>query len=90
MSYVQDIKKSAKEVIRVELSEFQGKSYLNIRVWYKVLESDEVYKPTQKGVTLRLDLYQEFKNAILAVESEIDKISKIDSSPNREMPPVPQ
>ncbi|HMZ37375.1 MAG TPA: transcriptional coactivator p15/PC4 family protein, partial [Leptospiraceae bacterium] len=48
MAILKDIEKGAGEIIRVEVSEYQGKKYLNVRVWYTDKTSGE-FKPTQKG-----------------------------------------
>jgi hypothetical protein len=54
---IADIDKGRGEVIRVEVSEFKGKKLLNIRVWY-------TDAPTQKGISVAPELYEELKAAI--------------------------
>lgn len=73
MGIIRDIDRGNGEIIRVELSEFKGKTYLNLRIWYTDKESGE-YKPTQKGISLKPELYGELKEAILEVEGEIQKL----------------
>lgn len=75
MAVIRDIDKGAGEIIRIEISEFKGKSYLNIRTWYTDKESGE-YKPTQKGVSVRPDLFEQLKQAILAAEPQIQEVLK--------------
>ncbi len=70
MGVIRDIDKGGGEIIRVEVSEFRGQQYLNLRVWYTDKNSGE-YKPTQKGVAVRLDLYDQLKQAVLDAETEI-------------------
>lgn len=70
MGVIRDIDKGGGEIIRVEVSEFRGQQYLNLRVWYTDKNSGE-YKPTQKGVAVRLDLYDQLKQAVLDAEAEI-------------------
>jgi len=70
MGIIQDIDKGAGEIIRVEVSEYKGQKYLNLRVWYTDKASGE-YKPTQKGVAIRPDMYEAVKEAILRAESEL-------------------
>ena len=70
---IRDIDKGAGEVIRVEISEYKGQKYLNLRVWYTDKSSGEL-KPTQKGITVRPDLYDQIKGAVLDAEEEIRKI----------------
>lgn len=74
MSIIQDIDKGAGEIIRVEISEYKGQSYLNIRIWYTDKNSGE-YKPTQKGVTIRPELFPALKEALLKAEPEIRKLA---------------
>ncbi len=70
MGTIKDIEKGGGEIIRVEVSEFKGTKYLNLRVWYTDKETGE-YKPTQKGIAVKPELYQELKEAVLAAESEM-------------------
>jgi hypothetical protein len=70
MAILKDIEKGAGEIIRVEVSEYQGKKYLNVRVWYTDKTSGE-FKPTQKGVAIRPDQYDEFLSAIHAARGEL-------------------
>ena len=73
MAIIHDIDKGGGEIIRIETSEYRGKQYLNLRVWYTDKQSGE-FKPTQKGVTLRPELYEELKEAVLKAEPEIQKM----------------
>ncbi len=63
MSYIKDIEKSKTEIIRIEVTEYKGEKYLNIRIWFKDKNTEE-FKPTQKGVTIRGNQYEDFKTAI--------------------------
>ena len=47
-----DIRKNSVEVIRIELSEFKGRSYVNVRLWVGGDRQGELI-PTQKGVASR-------------------------------------
>ena len=73
MGIIRDIDKGGGEIIRVEVSEFRGQKYLNLRVWYTDKETND-FKPTQKGVAIRPDLYNELKAAVLDAEAEIQEI----------------
>ena len=70
MGIIKDIPKSNTEIVRVEVSEFRGQKYLNLRIWYSDKESGE-YKPSQKGIAVRPELYAELKEAVLAAEREL-------------------
>ncbi len=62
---IKDIERNSTEIIRVEVSEFKGRELINLRIWYQSMSGgDMVYKPTQKGVALNIDKYEELKEAI--------------------------
>jgi len=67
---IKDIEKNKREIIRIEISEYNNKEYINIRVWYKDDDSGE-YKPTQKGVAVRLDKYNELMEGLNQVSEYI-------------------
>ncbi len=73
MAIIRDIDKGAGEIIRVEISEFKGQKYLNLRVWYMDQKTEE-YKPTQKGITVKPELYDDIKAAIADAEPAIREI----------------
>ena len=73
MGIIQDIDKGGGEIIRVEISEFKGRKYLNLRIWYTDKESGE-YKPTQRGIAVKPELYSELKEAVLKAEPEIQEL----------------
>jgi hypothetical protein len=64
---IKDIKKNNNEIIRIEVSEFKGRELINIRIWYQSIDSssgDMVYKPTQKGITLNINEFEELKDGV--------------------------
>ncbi len=73
MGIIRDIDKGNGEVIRVEISEYKGAQYLNLRVWYTDKNSNEL-KPTQKGITVKPELYEALKEAVLAAEGPVKEI----------------
>lgn len=73
MGIIKDIEKGGGEIIRVEVSEFKGQNLLNIRTWYTHKESGE-YKPTQKGIAIKPELFDQLKEAILQAESELKNL----------------
>ena len=68
-----DIEKSENEIVRTEISEFRSQKYLNIRAWYKEKDKNE-FKPTMRGVALRLELYPHIKAAILGAEAKAQEL----------------
>ncbi len=68
---IKDIDKGSRgEVIRVEVTEYKGNHYLNLRVWYA--DKDGQLKPTQKGIAIPPDLYYDLKAAILDAQSWLE------------------
>lgn len=70
MPTIKDIEKGGGEIIRIEVSEYKGQKYLNVRVWYTDKNTGE-YKPTQKGVAIKPEQYKDFMSAITAAEGEL-------------------
>lgn len=70
MAVIKDLDKGAGEVIRIEVSEYKGQKYLNVRIWYTDKSSGEL-KPTQKGVAIKPDHYQEFLAAVTSAGAEL-------------------
>ena len=63
---VAEMEKSWNEKILFSLTEFKGKSYADIRVYYEDEEGE--LKPTKKGITITLDRFAEFKKNLQALE----------------------
>lgn len=64
---IKDIKKNNNEIIRIEVSEYKGRDLINIRIWYQAMDAgsnDMVYKPSQKGITLNINEFNELKDGI--------------------------
>ena len=68
-----DIKTTGSDIIRVELSEFKEKTYINIRVWYLDKNTDE-YKPTKKGISLSVNKYDELMDALAELGEDIEAL----------------
>ena len=56
------INKNKDNRIQVEESEYHGQRYIDIRLYY--LDKDNEFKPTKKGLTLTMDLWQEVINQL--------------------------
>lgn len=70
---IQDIDKGRGEVIRLEISEYKGKKYVNIRTWYT--DPEGKLSPTKKGVALTLEQFQLLKSAFVEVENKLTELS---------------
>ena len=59
---VGDFGKSQGEVVRVSITDFKGRNYVGVRVWYT--DSEDELKPSKKGINLELDLFPRLANLI--------------------------
>lgn len=64
---IKDIPKGS-ETLRVEISEYKGVQYLNLRMWYT--DKDGELRPTKKGIAVNKEDYQELKAAVLEAENK--------------------
>jgi len=69
MDIVAEMEKSWNEKIVFSVSEFKGKKYANIRIYYEDDEGE--WKPTKKGVTISPDSFSEFKQHIEELEEHL-------------------
>jgi len=66
--------KNALEEVRIELTEFEGKEYLNIRIWFDASGGQNtIWQPSQKGITLNVDLLQEILKGLKIAEEGLKK-----------------
>ncbi len=63
---VAEMEKGPNEKIFFSLSEYKGKKYADIRVYFENDESE--WKPTKKGLTINLARFAEFKDNVGALE----------------------
>ena len=76
---IAQFEKNATEVVRVSLTEYRGRKLVDVRVYYS--DDEGQYRPTKKGVSLSVDVYPDFKRALLELEKillERDLISPED------------
>ena len=66
---IAEFNKNASEVVRVQLSEYDGKQLLDIRVWVENNKGDSI--PTRKGISLRIDQVEALKEAIDKAAEEV-------------------
>jgi len=64
---------SPTERVQVSLSTFKGKTYVDLRIYYKA--SDGEFKPTKKGITLSPDLLPELGEAIRKLMEKVENAS---------------
>ncbi|MBI4445215.1 MAG: transcriptional coactivator p15/PC4 family protein [Acidobacteria bacterium] len=63
---ITEMERGWNEKIVFSLSEFKGKNYADIRIYYEDDEGE--WKPTKKGITISLDRFQEFKEHMSKLE----------------------
>ena len=63
------IPRSATEEIHIQINEYKGKKYLDLRVYYTT-DDGLNWNPTKKGVTFAPDKLGELKQAIEEAEKE--------------------
>ena len=64
-----EFKRNAEETMRVSLSTFKGRTYVDIRLFYEDAQGE--LAPTKKGVTITPELWDEFRAGITAAETEL-------------------
>jgi hypothetical protein len=56
------------ESVRVELSEYEGRALINVRIW--ATGTDGIDRPTPKGVAMDIRKLPELVRALIAAEAE--------------------
>jgi hypothetical protein len=64
---IYEFKRNAEETLRVSLSTFKGRTYVDIRMFYE--DANGELAPTKKGVTITPELWDEFRAGVAAAES---------------------
>lgn len=59
------------ELVRIQLTEFDGKQFLNVRAW--ALRQDGEYVPTKKGITIRTEQVEDLLEGINKAVKELEK-----------------
>lgn len=63
---IAQFEKNATEVVRISLTEFRGRQLIDVRVYYTDDEGE--YRPTRKGISLAVDAYLDFRNAVARLD----------------------
>ena len=70
---IEEIKKNQQETVRVCLQTWNGRDYIDIRVWIAEKEGqNEVMVATRKGVTVKVELLPKLIAALEKARKEID------------------
>lgn len=65
-----DVHRSASERLRVQLRQYRGREFLDVRCWY--LADNGEYRPSQKGVTLNPSQLAELVQALMIAGRAFD------------------
>ena len=67
MEVTGEMEKGWNEKIVFGVSEFRGKNYANIRIYYEDDEGE--WKPTKKGISVNLEDFVEFKDRVAELDT---------------------
>ncbi len=67
---VAELRKNARERIRVALDNWQGHDLLDIRVTAQLNEATDVWCPTKKGLSVNVALIPALREALAAAEDQ--------------------
>ncbi|UCF36806.1 MAG: transcriptional coactivator p15/PC4 family protein [Acidobacteriota bacterium] len=67
MEVIAEMEKGWNEKIMFSVSEYKGKTYANVRIYYEDDEGE--WKPTKKGVTVSVEDFATFREHIEAMEA---------------------
>jgi len=62
---VQAIQRGRRNQVRISLSEYKGREYIDIRNFYVGREDGAQYRPTSRGVTLPTEAYGELLKGVI-------------------------
>jgi len=68
--------KNATEAVRATLEKYKGHQLFGLRVWFEAEPGKWV--ATKKGITLRVDLFPEFKRAVQKLEAAMLEAGLLD------------
>ena len=75
-----EIPKNSQETLRLQVSEFRGRCYADLRVYYRD-EADQL-RPTRKGLTLSPDLWPDFLKGVEQLTEEMKERGLLPDSEN--------
>ena len=57
-----ELERGETEKIMIQLKSFRGRRYMDFRLYY--LAAEDEWRPTQKGITIRPDMWPQFKELV--------------------------
>jgi hypothetical protein len=77
-----EFKRNADDTLRISLSNFKGRTYVDIRLFYQ--DANGELAPTKNGVTVTPELWDEFRTGIAAAEEALQEKNLWHPSDQRE------
>ncbi|RPI22042.1 MAG: transcriptional regulator [Acidobacteria bacterium] len=77
--FIAEMEKGWNEKIVFGLSEFKGKKYADLRIYFEDDEGE--WKPTKKGITVSLERFWEFKENLQKLEEYLLENKHIEPPP---------
>ena len=74
MANTMDVVVSEKQVIRVQESEYKGRTFVDVRKMYLTKEGE--FAPTTKGIAIPIDKFQEVASRITTMAQAMKDSSK--------------
>lgn len=68
---VHSFEKNPTEQVRVSITVFKGKEYVDLRIYYK--GDDEEFHPSKKGLTLSVDLFEELEAGVQKLKEALEE-----------------
>jgi hypothetical protein len=66
-----EFKRNAEETLRISLSTFKGRTYIDIRLFYE--DANGELAPTKKGITVTPELWDEFRAGFAKAEEALQE-----------------
>jgi hypothetical protein len=66
-----EFKRNADDTLRISLSNYKGRTYVDIRIFYQ--DSKGELAPTKKGVMITPELWDEFRAGMVAAEDALQE-----------------
>ncbi len=60
------------EEIQMALTTFQGRHFVDLRLWYQGKGDGQNFKPTRKGIYFGVDKFPEFQKGMLRMTKAVD------------------
>ena len=70
MTYLLDLQKNSRERLRVQVKEYKGLTYVDLRVWY--IGEDGEFAPSSKGVMLKPCHVVEVAQGLMLASQAVD------------------